>query len=349
LIDLFLVSQISTKLVQVMPSPPSPPNLFHYATSELSQDAFLSWLLAWADPTQQEHDPELYKVAQGFVRRLLNQGDDSPIKSVRVLQQWNKVDVAAEVNDDYFLLIEDKTGTSQHSNQLLRYLEIAEQAYNQEKKTREVVPIYFKLEEQSDLSEVKAANYRHFRRSEMIDCLAAYQPGSSAQANNILTDFYQHICLLDEKIQSFRSLPIAQWDPYTWQGFFSWLQEALQPLTAGFCGWGYVANAQGGFMGFWWGPFKDSPFYLQLEEGRLTFRMYAGDTEDRAGARRQYQAQLLSLSSDYQLKPYGRTGQSMGLAQMEGDYRQPELGQQLDLAKTLELLKEMRELLGKMG
>nr|WP_260390277.1 hypothetical protein [Ornithobacterium rhinotracheale] len=25
------------------------PNLFQYATSELSQDAFLCWLIAWAD------------------------------------------------------------------------------------------------------------------------------------------------------------------------------------------------------------------------------------------------------------------------------------------------------------
>ena len=27
------------------------PNLFHYATSELSQDAFLCWMLAWAMST----------------------------------------------------------------------------------------------------------------------------------------------------------------------------------------------------------------------------------------------------------------------------------------------------------
>ena len=43
------------------------PNLFHYATSELSQDAFICWLAAWADPKFKEVDPRLYEVAQSFV------------------------------------------------------------------------------------------------------------------------------------------------------------------------------------------------------------------------------------------------------------------------------------------
>lgn len=32
------------------------PNLFHYASSELSQDAFLLWLLEWANPANAEYD-----------------------------------------------------------------------------------------------------------------------------------------------------------------------------------------------------------------------------------------------------------------------------------------------------
>ncbi len=36
------------------------PNLFSYATSELSQDAFIAWLLAWASPEYQTVDKELH-------------------------------------------------------------------------------------------------------------------------------------------------------------------------------------------------------------------------------------------------------------------------------------------------
>jgi hypothetical protein len=35
------------------------PNLFHYATSELSQDAFICWLLDWANPDNKEKDEAL--------------------------------------------------------------------------------------------------------------------------------------------------------------------------------------------------------------------------------------------------------------------------------------------------
>jgi hypothetical protein len=37
------------------------PNLFNYATSELSQDAFICWLIAWADSSQIENDKNLYE------------------------------------------------------------------------------------------------------------------------------------------------------------------------------------------------------------------------------------------------------------------------------------------------
>ncbi len=34
----------------------TPPNLFSYATSELSQDAFICWSLEWASPVNAEKD-----------------------------------------------------------------------------------------------------------------------------------------------------------------------------------------------------------------------------------------------------------------------------------------------------
>lgn len=40
---------------------PDRPNLFTYATSELSQDAFICWLAAWADPKFKDADPALHQ------------------------------------------------------------------------------------------------------------------------------------------------------------------------------------------------------------------------------------------------------------------------------------------------
>ena len=57
------------------------PNLFNYATSELSQDAFLLWLLEWANPSNSEYDPELHLTAKVFLRRIIDVDDKFDIKS----------------------------------------------------------------------------------------------------------------------------------------------------------------------------------------------------------------------------------------------------------------------------
>ena len=46
------------------------PNLFWYATSELSQDAVLCWLLSWADKKHQALVPILHKVGAEFINTI---------------------------------------------------------------------------------------------------------------------------------------------------------------------------------------------------------------------------------------------------------------------------------------
>ncbi|NEX23727.1 hypothetical protein G3480_26250 [Thiorhodococcus mannitoliphagus] len=48
------------------------PNLFAFATSELSQDAFLAWLLSWADPKYAAFDPPVHQCAARLVQRAGN-------------------------------------------------------------------------------------------------------------------------------------------------------------------------------------------------------------------------------------------------------------------------------------
>ena len=104
------------------------PNLFDYATSELSQDAWLCWLLAHvgrADATG------LREAAHDFVASAWNAlrptepiVRDDIAGPVKVVRQWNRVDVLAELavrGRPTVLLLEDKTTTTQHSEQLARY------------------------------------------------------------------------------------------------------------------------------------------------------------------------------------------------------------------------------------
>src|SRR4051812_1220057 len=100
------------------------PNLFQFATSELSQDAFICWLLSWGDPNCESSDASLHRLGVVFIGKLLemcNVPVPSPITSVKVQRQYKSIDILAVVNDQITILIEDKTATINHSNQLQRY------------------------------------------------------------------------------------------------------------------------------------------------------------------------------------------------------------------------------------
>ena len=101
------------------------PNIFSLATKELSQDSFFTWLLKWADQKYQFHDHALNLIGQNFVRLLINQDLEYKINRVEAGRQWKNIDIWAKVNDEYFIIIEDKTNTGAHSDQLERYKKIA--------------------------------------------------------------------------------------------------------------------------------------------------------------------------------------------------------------------------------
>jgi len=117
------------------------PNLFSFATSELSQDALLCWLSALA----LHDDVDLQQLGRTFIAWLWGRAKGTSIapEQVRLLKnperQVNHIDVMFEAEIagvPTLFVIEDKTETSHHSGQLKRYLEAV--------KHGQVVPIYFK-------------------------------------------------------------------------------------------------------------------------------------------------------------------------------------------------------------
>ena len=74
----------------------STPNLFDFATSELSQDAFICWLVSWVGC---DTDPQLSQYAREFIAMLFNQTkkrkiEPSDVASVTTLvRQMGKIDV----------------------------------------------------------------------------------------------------------------------------------------------------------------------------------------------------------------------------------------------------------------
>lgn len=98
------------------------PNLFNHARSELSQDAWLAYILEWADP-KYEKWPALHKLGQDLLLALLRKAGRKigKIKTVIVKTQDHKVDISVDINEKIFMIIEDKIKTGPHGNQIERY------------------------------------------------------------------------------------------------------------------------------------------------------------------------------------------------------------------------------------
>ena len=264
------------------------PNLFDIATSELSQDAFITWLLLWGDPKHKHTNEHLYKCSVGFIQCLLDTTEE--ISSVEAGRQWNHIDVWAKINDKYFLIIEDKKGTREHSDQLARYKSSVEKAFSEQ--SYQIVPVYYKMDEQSNFGAVKQAGYSVFSRKQMLSVLDVH-----SGAHDVLSEYYSHLKRLDTAIEAYRTLPRAEWNWFAWRGFFSQLQEKL-----GDGEWGYVPNASGGFLGFWWhwqaGNVADVnfKFYLQLEYNKLIVKVESFDKGARNDIRLTLRSFLDSLA-----------------------------------------------------
>lgn len=247
-------------------------NLFRYATSELSQDAFICWLLSYAIKDC-DKDEALTNCAKEFIRFFIPElKNESIYLSEPPCRQYKSIDVLITVNDKYKVIIEDKTFTSDHDNQLLRYIETVTKDFPNHK----VIGIYYKTGFQSDLSNVRNANYSICDREKILAVLSKYIRETS---NDIFKDYYDYINDFEQKVQKFKTLPIKEWSWEQINGFYDYCQRNSLDSSLNF-NYGYVPNQTGGFDGMWiWKPIYIDidgficEVYLQCEFENGTFRI----------------------------------------------------------------------------
>lgn len=265
----------------------SSPNIFSFATSELSQDAILSWLLSYADDRYKLSDPGMCALGKSFVS-LLTAIPTVDIHSVSVGRQWEHIDIWAEINDDAILIIEDKTGTSEHDKQLERYMEIVKQEYNDSRPNQFFTYIKTENEPESITKNIEAKGYRVFSRQDLLGILAQYDGN-----NTILNDYRLWLSKLEDACAQYKNNPVKNWDWYAWQGFYSELEKHIDVES-----WGYVSNPSGGFLGLWWN-FKSNEevrMYLQFEQDKLCVKMETKGGGNRSDIRDKYH-QLMMTSA----------------------------------------------------
>lgn len=165
-------------------------NLFNYATKELSQDAFLMWLMANYNC---EEDKELKDASRKFICKLfaINNIDinENDILNVEVYPQENKIDIYAiiDVQDKgkYGVFIEDKTSSFEH-NQLVKYNKNIEKIKNIDKLDH-VLKIFYKshLIDNEERKRINDAKWKEFSFDEIYNFFIEYK-----DVNNIILSQY---------------------------------------------------------------------------------------------------------------------------------------------------------------
>jgi hypothetical protein len=204
-------------------------NLFNYATKELSQDAFICWLVANYDT--EELKEESYRFLNLLMASNFLVGE---IKIMTIKQQVNKIDIVIdfwtsavkEPSSHYTLVIEDKTNSSAHTNQLVKYNEIIDKWNINEKgyqnRTRKV---FFKSNvlTEEDKLEIEKANKNTEIRWNKIDLDDLYHGFfmEEKQSESEILNAYR--AYFNKRYNDIKNVPTsapANWNFYNFKNFF---------------------------------------------------------------------------------------------------------------------------------
>ena len=279
----------------------STPNIFSYATKELSQDAFICWLVACASKAT----GPLQECGLAFVRALFRADASDGTRDIPVLDsvgspmapyngrcyvsevssprpQYQKIDVYFQAKVDgkmVSFIIEDKVDTEAHSDQLAKYLD----AVIEDEQKDLIKPVYFKTGYvfNYEREDVKKNKYFLFETEDLKNFLDCHP--NAIRENQILCQYSDY---LDEKIKK-RTEALANWcldqDHVQWE-FLRKLRRVLRNADGE---WQYfVPKKLSGeqewekpywnWNGFWRGDTKGSPWTQYWFSKHLCWRVGSG-------------------------------------------------------------------------
>ena len=272
-------------------------NIFNFATSELSQDAFICWLCNWVnfdDNSLSEDEKKLKELAIDFIEKM--SGEKLGDRKVNIKRQYQKIDVLLEIQNktefitkgnninpivDMYVIIEDKVGTGLHSNQIERYRELISEKNEKDNGSRaKIKVVYYKIYDEDNMERLKENGVNVILgRENILELLKEYKDKIN---NSIFENYHNYLSNIETDVNSYERKNLEDWNSNCYIGFFKELKNEKNLLEHAIgrqkdCSWGYVNNSSGGFMGMWWFPLSeekinkltetsDEDIYLQIEQ-----------------------------------------------------------------------------------
>lgn len=332
-------------------------NLFRYATSELSQDAFICWLLSHLTEDGWDSDPQIRECAMVFMNRILRsknqQGYCDDWRIQKIEKQYDNIDVLVYFND-FRIILEDKVATNIHDNQIERYKEALLKSEPWLSRDN-IITVYYKI---FDQPRPEKGVDCEFTREDLLSIFRRYQ---ETIENPIFRNYLEYLEWIEYRANSYQFLKIEDWTPDSYRGFFKHLQKDLEsgpnPLWGKDCSWGYVSNPSGGFMALWLSDLFTSDeldamgltedicdnLYLQIENDIIAVK-YSVDPKNNPAPSKSTQARLTlyeylrdQLDGEFEKKTF-RYGTFMTV----GYIRYNESNYHQQLAKILNALQALK-------
>ena len=226
------------------------PNIFDYATSELSQDAFLAWYCRWADESMMD-DVELHTSARAFLKKYIAIQQPDYIEEIRTVdvdKQHKHIDVFLKINCNLSVIIEDKIHTYKHDNQLMRYSDAIE---------GRKVKLYIKTGDESlkQKREIEANDgYTVIYRDELLDSLE-----NCKSKSEIFVSFVERLRRIETDTHTYRKSDV--WSRAQVIGFYKDMDRVLPGSN-----WGHVDNPnKGSYVLNWsWLHLSECRIYLEF-------------------------------------------------------------------------------------
>jgi len=266
-------------------------NIFNFATSELSQDAFICWLCNWVnfdDNSLSEDEKKLKSLATEFIEKML--GEKLEDRKVNIKRQYQKIDVLLEIQNktefitkgnninpivDMYVIIEDKVGIGLHSNQIERYRELISEKNEKDNGSRaKIKVVYYKIYDEDNTERLKENGVNIILgRENILELLKEYKDKIN---NSIFENYHNYLSNIETDVNSYEKKNLEDWNSNCYIGFFKELKNEKNLLEHAIgrqkdCSWGYVNNSSGGFMGMWWFPLSEKKVTIASEKRKELF------------------------------------------------------------------------------